>query len=135
MIVAADVTQPAHDRRPVEVMADQLQDNTGGSAGSSLPQQGFFSAHNVGYLTEAGIDSQVATRQTKHRQKSAPAPRGRIPQDATVKQRMERKLKTKRGRAAYAKRQQTGEPVFGQIKQARGLRRFLLRGLEAVRAE
>ncbi len=65
----------------------------------------------------------------------ASAPRGRIPRDATVKQRMARKLRTKQGRAAYAKRKQTVEPVFGQIKQARGFRRFLLRGLEPVRAE
>ena len=44
---------------------------------------------------------------------------------------MHRKLRTKKGRAAYAKRKQTVELVFGQIKQARGFRRFLLRGLEA----
>ena len=75
MIVAADVTQQANDKRPVEAMADQLQDNTGGSAQQLSADAGYFSAHNVGYLTEAGIDSQVATRQTKHRQKSAPAPR------------------------------------------------------------
>ena len=48
---------------------------------------------------------------------------------------MARKLRTKKGRAAYAKRKQTVEPVFGQIKEARGFRRFLLRGLEPVRAE
>ncbi len=65
----------------------------------------------------------------------APAPRGRIPQGTTVRQRMARKLRTKKGRAAYAKRQQTVEPVFGQIKQAQGFRRFLLRGLEPVWAE
>jgi len=92
-------------------------------------------AVNVRYLTEAGIDPYVATRQRKHSEKSAPAPRGRIPQDATVKQRMDRKLRTKRGRAAYAKRKQIVELVFGQIKEARGFRRFLLRGLEPVRTE
>ena len=58
-----------------------------------------------------------------------------IPKDATVKQRMHRKLRTEKGRAAYAKRKQTVEPVFGQIKQARGFRRFLLRGLKPARAE
>jgi len=64
-----------------------------------------------------------------------PAERGRIPGSATVKQQMSRKLKTIRGRCAYSKRKQIVEPVFGQIKQARGFRRFLLRGLEKVHAE
>ena len=135
MIVADDVTQNVHDKCPVEPMTDQVQKNTG-----KLPQEvsadtGYFSEHNVSYLTKVGIDPYVATRQRKHSEKSTPAPRGRIPQDATVKQRMARKLRTKKGRAAYAKRPQAVEPVFGQIKQARGFRRFLLRGLEAVRAE
>jgi len=135
VIVAADVTQQANDRRQVEAMADQLQDNTGGSPQQLSADAGYFSEHNVGYLTEAGIEPYVATRQSKHSEKSAPAPRGRIPQDATVKQRMDRKLRTKRGSVAYAKRRQTVEPVFGRIKEARGFRRFLLRGLPAVRAE
>ena len=90
---------------------------------------------NISHLTEVGIDPYVATRQRKHSEESIPAPRGRIPQDATVKEQMERKLRTKKGRVAYAKCKQTVEPVFGQIKEARGFRRFLLRGLEAVRAE
>lgn len=48
---------------------------------------------------------------------------------------MRRKLQTKRGRQRYALRMQTVEPVFGQIKQARGFRQFLLRGLEKVKGE
>jgi len=48
---------------------------------------------------------------------------------------MERKLRTKAGQAVYNKRRQTVEPVFGQIKEIRGFRRFLLRGVDAVRAE
>ena len=135
VIVAADVTQQANDKAQVEPLAEQVQKNTGKSPEEVSADAGYFSEHNVGYLTEAGIDPYVATKQRKHGDKSAPAPRRRIPKDATVKQRMARKLSTKKGRAAYAKRKQTVEPVFGQIKQARGFRRFLLRGLEAVRAE
>ena len=131
VVVAADVTQDGNDKAQVEPMANQMQKNTG-----KLPQEvsadaGYFSEHNVSYLTEVGIDPYVATRQRKHSEKSILAPRGRIPKDATAKQRMARKLRTKKGRAAYAKRKQTVEPVFGQIKEARGFRRFLLRGLEA----
>jgi hypothetical protein len=48
---------------------------------------------------------------------------------------MQRRLATKDGRAAYARRKATVEPVFGQIKQARGIRSFLLRGLAKVRGE
>jgi hypothetical protein len=135
VIVASDVTQQANDKRQVEPMAEQVQKNTGKPPGEVSADAGYFSEHNVGYLTEAGIDPYVATRQKRYSEKSAPAPRGRIAQDATVKERMDRKLRTKKGRAAYAKRKQTVEPVFGQIKEARGFRRFLLRGLEPVRAE
>jgi hypothetical protein len=48
---------------------------------------------------------------------------------------MERLLRTRKGRKAYAKRKETVEPVFGQIKEARGFRRFLLRGLDKVKGE
>ena len=67
---------------------------------------------------------------------SPPPPdcRGRIPEDATPKERMIRKLRTVAGRAAYALRKVTVEPVFGQIR-TRGLVRFWLRGLENAKAE
>jgi transposase len=135
VIVAADVAQQSNDKAQVEPMAEQVQKNTGKLPAEVSADAGYFSQHNVGYLTAAGIDPYVATGQRKHSDKSAPAPRGRIPQGTTVRQRMARKLRTKKGRAAYAKRKQTVEPVFGQIKEARGFRRFLLRGLEPVRAE
>jgi len=135
VIVAADVTQQANDKRQVEPLTDQLEQNTGGSPQQLSADTGYFSEDNVNYLAQAGIDGYVATRRTKHTEEPGPAPRGRIPQDATVKQRMDRKLRTKKGREAYAKRKQTVEPVLGQIKEARGFRRFLLRGLEPVRAE
>jgi len=61
--------------------------------------------------------------------------RGRPPDNLTIKQRMVRKLTTKAGRAVYALRKKIVEPVFGRIKEARGLRRFLLRGLKKVRGE
>ena len=76
----------------------------------------------------------VATEKVKHGVRP-PSPRGPIPKSATPKQRMQRKLRTKKGRETYARRKTSVEPVFGQIKDARGIRRFLLRGIEAVRAE
>ena len=62
-------------------------------------------------------------------------PRGRTPRDITARGRMERKLMTRRGRATYKKRSWTVEPVFGQIKDARGCDRFLLRGLDGGSGE
>ena len=64
-----------------------------------------------------------------------PPPRGRIPKGLTETERMGRKLRTKRGAAIYKKRSQTVEPVFGQIKSARGLDRFSRRGLAACESE
>ncbi len=65
---------------------------------------------------------------------------GRIPKDISVRERMERKLMTKRGRppaggAMFKKRSRTVEPVFGQIKDGRGCDRFLLRGLDGASGE
>ena len=63
------------------------------------------------------------------------SPRGRIPAKLEVRERMERKLLTKRGRELYKKRSQTVEPVFGQIKDACGIDRFMRRGLSAADSE
>jgi hypothetical protein len=64
-----------------------------------------------------------------------PPPRGRIPKGLTATQRMERKLRTKRGAALYKKRAQTVEPVFGQIKDTRKLDGFCRHGLPACQSE
>lgn len=62
-------------------------------------------------------------------------PRGRIPKHLTATQRMERKLRTKRGAALYTKRSQTVEPVFGRIKDTRGLDGFCRRWLSSCDSE
>jgi hypothetical protein len=77
----------------------------------------------------------VATERLRHHEKVATAPRGRIPKDLSAKQRMARKLRTKKGRALYAKRKGMIEPIFGQIKQVLGFRQFSLRGLASMRGE
>jgi len=135
VIVAADTTQQANDKQQIAPMTEQVQKNTGKLPTEVSADAGYFSEANVEHLTDSGIDPYIATRQRKHTDRSVPPPWGRIPQDATIKERMARKLRTKAGQAVYKKRRQTVEPVFGQIKEARGFRRFLLRGLEAVRAE
>lgn len=135
VIVAADATQQANDKQQIEPMTEQMQANNGKLPKEVSADAGYFSEDNVEHLSQSGIDPYIATGQRKHSDKSVPPPRGRIPRDATTKERMARKLRTKAGQAAYKKRRQTVEPVFGQIKEARGFRRFLLRGLAAVRTE
>jgi transposase len=134
VIVACHVTQEANDKQQVVPLVQGIEANTGAMPRAGLADSGYFSEANVAYLETREIDPHVATERLKHGE-CPPAPRGRIPKAATVTERMRRKLRTKRGRAAYARRKGTVEPVLGQIKEARGLRRFLLRGLESVGCE
>ena len=106
-------------RRPKEVLADA----------------GYYSEANVTELQKRGIEPFIATRRLKHQEELPVAPRGRIPTGLSTRERMERKLRTVRGRATYALRKVIPEPVFGQIKHARGFRQFLRRGLSNVSQE
>lgn len=100
-----------------------------------LADAGYWSEANVNTLEKMGIDPFIATQRRKHSDRLPQAPRGRPPTDLSPKQRMARKLLTVRGRATYAWRQILPEPVFGQIKHARGFRQFLRRGLQRVGQE
>ncbi len=82
----------------------------------------------------AGIDLHIATGRMKHGETIAMAS-GPPPEQATPRQAMQHKLRTEAGHAVYKMRKAIVEPVFGQIKEQRGFRRFSLRGLENVRAE
>lgn len=86
------------------------------------------------YLAGEKIDPYVATGRQKHGVKPSVSQEG-VSDPATPRERMAAKLQTPTGKEAYSKRKETVEPVFGQIKEARGLRRFLLRGLGCVHAE
>ena len=81
-----------------------------------------------------GGEWKIPTERWKHGE-APPLVRGRAPDDMTLKQEMTRRLRTKRARAVYARRKVIVEPVFGQIKEARGIRAFLLRGMAKVRGE
>ena len=93
---------------------------------------GYFSAAAVAALEEAGFDPYLATKRRKHHEAEAAVP---LPAGATAKERMAAKVNTPEGRALYARRKAIVEPVFGQIKGARGFRRFLLRGLAKINGE
>jgi len=137
IIVAAEITQEANDKAQVAPMLEAIETNTGGEKPKRLSaDSGYFSEANAEHLREEGVDAYVAAGRTKHGENPLPAvPRGRIPKDATAGERMKRKLRTIKGRATYSKRKAIVEPVFGQIKEIRGFRRFSFRGQEKVRAE
>ena len=136
IIVATNVTQQTNDKQQVEPMVESIKDNTDGDKPEKLSADtGYFSESNIEYLEGEQIDSYVATGRDKHGDPPQRPPRGRIPDDLTKKERMARKLRTKKGRETYSRRKAIVEPVFGQIKEARGFRRFSLRGLGNVMCE
>jgi transposase len=136
VIVATRVSQEANDKGELKPVVERLKTNLeGDKPGQMTTDSGYFSEENVAYLAQEHIDGYVATGRIKHGDKPLPAPRGRIPKEASLKERMGRKLRTIKGRSIYAKRKEISEPVFGQIKQVRGFRQFLLRGLSKVSAE
>jgi len=141
VIVACEVCDQAPDARQLEPALDQLDDNLKAidaklKDGATLAADaGYFSEDNVQSTVEHGLDAHIATGKQKHGEPPPPPPRGRIPKDATPKQRMARKLKTKNARAVYAKRKTIVEPVFGQIQTVQNGRQLLLRGRDAARAQ
>jgi hypothetical protein len=106
-----------------------------GTPRTLLADAGYFSADNVVAVTEAGMDPLIATGRLKHGEQPPPVPRGRIPAGLTPKQRMSRKLRTKKGKADYARRKAIVEPVFGQLKVAQDAGQFRLRGQHKVDGE
>jgi transposase len=136
IIVAAGVTQECNDKQQVEPMVERMRANLGGACPKRMSlDNGYYSDENVEFLRGEGIDAYIATGRLKHGEVPPPAPRGRIPKGLTTKERMARKLRTVRGRCTYAKRKEIAEPAIGQIKEARGFRRFLLRWVGKVDAE
>jgi transposase len=135
IILACDVFPNPNDKQLFIPMFERIERNTGQIPDITLADAGYFSRENAEYGKRNWTEPLIPSGRRKHSDKPEPAPRGRIPASAGVVERMERKLKTIPGRQAYSKRKQSVEPVFGQIKQVRGFRGFLLRGLANVRAE
>jgi transposase len=135
IIVAQDVTDAPNDKQQVEPMAGQMKANLGQAPRRVSADSGYYSEANVTLLRTQGIDDYVCPDRLRHNDRPAPAPRGRIPKALPFIDRVRRRLRTKRGRATYGLRKQIVEPVFGQIKHGRGLRQFLLRGLDKVGGE
>ena len=139
LVVAVGVTQATNDQEQVEPMLATLkaQVEVLGAVDSLIADSGFCSEKNIMACEAAGIDPVIAVARDAHhpdwRQRhSEPAP---LPEKATPVQALSHRLKTKAGRALYALRKQTVEPVFGIIKSVMGFRQFSLRGLNKVTGE
>ena len=102
----------------------------------SLEDSGYFSAAAVrGWRLWASTRTSPPERQKHHAKRSSDAAGGAGAGKATAQEQMRAKLRTEGGRAVYGLRKGVVEPVFGQIKGARGFRRFCLRGLEKIKGE
>jgi IS5 family transposase len=135
LIVGHAVTQETNDKRQLQPMVQTIEQQAGQRPDELLADSGYCSDENLTALADTSLDIYIATRKQKHGERPTPCPRGPLPKTATRTERMARKLQTKRGAAVYAMRKAIVEPVFGQIKQARGFRQFLLRGVAKVRGE
>ena len=139
LVVAIDVVQAPDDKGQVELILEKigaLPENLG-KVEHLLADAGYFSAGNVDACARAGVEPVIAMgRQPHHPPLSVRfAPTPAAPEQPTPVQAMAHKLKTPEGRALYALRKQTPEPVFGIIKSVLGFRQFSLRGLGKVRGE
>jgi transposase len=133
VIVAEGLTNAGNDKQQTVPMMDELHSNTGRLPNELSADSGYCSEANLAELQRRGIRGYIASGRQRHGKASATgqgAGRG-----GSCVQQMARRLKQGGHRSRYRLRKQTVEPVFGQIKGARGFRQFLLRGLAKVSDE
>ena len=144
IILASDVVNEANDTQQAKPLAEATRANLT-QAGIELPKDasgavqsipatldnGYYSEAAVAALETCGFDPYIATGRQRHHASQVEPPET----PTTAKERMAAKVRTLAGKAVYARRKVIVEPVFGQIKEARGFRRFLLRGLKNIRGE
>jgi transposase len=135
LIVAQAVTQEANDKKQTIPMVEAIEEQAEQTPEQLLADSGYCSDENLKILEDTPIDVYLATGRQKHGEKPSLSKRGPLHQGATRVDKMTRKLQRKAGAAVYAARKAIVEPVFGQIKQARNFRQFLMRGIIKVCAE
>ncbi|HMF75754.1 MAG TPA: IS1182 family transposase [Bryobacteraceae bacterium] len=138
IIVAAAITQESNDKQQLAPMLERVEQNLGAKPVAASADAGYFSQDQISDERVKGIELYVATGKHKHGQ---PEPAEAIQPDRlpaksdSAMEKMKQKLKTETGQALYKMRKAIVEPVFGQIKAARGIRAFLLRGIGKAGAE
>lgn len=136
VIIAHDIVQDHNDKHQQYPMMKKIDENIGISPKNTTMDAGYWDEErlqDISLYTELYVATEKDWKERK-KMREKTSPRGRIPKDATYKERMERKLRTKKGKEIYKKRSISVEPVIGQIKN-RGLGKLLLRGLEKVKGE
>ena len=126
--------QAANDSQQLVPMIEQVEANAGRKPEAVSADAGYWSEDNVRDERVAGVDLYIATGRQKHGEKVESA-HGPPPEDASVQQAMQHKLRTEAGHSLYKMRKAIVEPVFGQTKERRGFRRFSFRGVGSVRLE
>jgi len=134
VIVAADVTQQANDKRQLVPMLEQVKVNLGRLPQKATADSGYFSDEAVTAGALAEVDLYVATERHRHGVDNE-VPAAAQDESPDARERMRSKLNTEAGKAVYARRKAVVEPVFGQLKEVQAFRRFHLRGLVNVTAE
>jgi len=134
VIVAIGVSNQPSDAVHLLPMLERIEANTGQRPDALIADAGYCSTANLEACENRQLNAYISTSRQLHGQRPRPS-RGRAPRDLDARGRMDRKLRSKAGQTVYALRKTIVEPVFGQIKGARGLDRFRLRGLEKVNGE
>ena len=133
LIVAQRVTQNATDNASLGPMIDEVAERCGAPPGAALADSGFFSIANIEQLEQQNIDAYVPDSNLAAELNLGT--RCRVKARAAAHRRMRAKLRSPDGQAAYARRKAVVEPVFGVLKQQRGMRQFRTRGLQNVNNE
>ena len=133
LIVAQRVTQNVTDNGSLVPMLDQTQQRCGAPPGAALADSGFFSIDNLNQMEQRNIDAYVPDSNMARALNLGARCRTRA--CAPAHRRMRAKLRSPAGQAAYARRKAVVEPVFGVLKQQRGMRQFRTRGLKNVNNE
>jgi len=140
LIVGQRVTEAANDKKQLQPLVEAIEEQSGQRPEAVLADSGYCSEANLEYLDsveqpERKIEGYIATGKQKHEEHRQPFQQGPLPKGATRVEQMKQKLQTEVGKAVYSRRKCVVEPVFGQIKQARGFRQFLLRGKRKIEGE
>jgi hypothetical protein len=135
IIVAEDVTNQCPDNANLDPMIQQTGVNCGEFPDNVSADAGYWRPDVADTCSQLGSEVFVATERRRHWDRDDTITEGEPPEAADAREAMRWKLRTEQGRQIYAERKAIVEPVFGQIKEVRGFRRFLLRGLEKARPE
>jgi transposase len=140
VVLAAEVTQQATDIDQLFFMIGVTEGNLDAADIDDSPEviladAGYCSEANLQQIADAEINALVATGRIRGKERVSGAPRGRIPNNATQRERMARRLRTKAGRTDYARRKAIVEPAFGQMNVRQAAGHLRLRGLAGAQGE